>query len=288
MYTVHKMPGTEKTVLGEGIWWDESRRVFRYVDILSSAVCSADPVTGRFRKLSLSETVGCILPGPDGSIGIPLRDGLYSYCPEDGSVEKRYSWSIPPAVRFNDGKCDRNGRLWIGTMYLDQSSPDARKGGALYTFTPQDGLKKVRDNMGIPNGLAFSADDTVMYHIDTAAQCVTAYEYDIADGNISAPRVAVRVPKEDGAPDGMTVDRAGNLWIALWGGGQVACYNPKTGEKRLSVPIPDALVSCCAFGGEDYRTMAVTTAADENGDGGYVYTVLPCCEGVAPHPIHML
>lgn len=283
--TVRKIPGTKKTVLGEGIWWDERRRVFHYVDILSCAVCTVDPATGRFSEITLPDTVGCIVPEADGAIAVPLRDGLYRCFPESGRVEKRFSWSIPSAVRFNDGKCDRNGRLWIGTMYLDQSSPQAHGGGALYRFTPQTGLVRVLEHMTIPNGIAFNADDTVMYHIDTAEQCVTAYDYDLAAGRLSAPRVAVRIPKEDGAPDGMTIDSDGNLFIALWGGHRVVCCDPASGERRESYSFPDARVSCCAFGGEDHRTLAVTTAADENGAGGYIYSVLTEHTGAAPYTI---
>ena len=288
MCMAKRIAGTEKTVLGEGIWWDERRQAFHYVDITEGLVCSVDPVTGRFLKAAFPDTVGCILPMPNGNIAVPLRDGLYDYCPESGAVKKCFSWSVPAAVRFNDGKCDKNGRLWIGAMYRDQSSPHASGGGALYTFTPQEGLKEVLRGMSIPNGLAFNADDTVMYHIDTATQCVTAYDYSLSDGTLSAPRVALRVPEEDGAPDGMTVDREGNLFVALWGGHRVACYDPKTGEKRTEIPVADALVSCCAFGGEDYHTLAITTAADADGAGGYIYSLPLDRAGSAPYPIHTL
>lgn len=160
------------------------------------------------------------------------------------------------SVRTNDGKCDPAGRLWLGTMAF-AGTPGA---GTLYCLDPT-GIPSVKlGNVTISNGIVWSADRRTMYYVDTPTRRVSRYRYDDSTGAIAYEGIAVQIPEEMGFPDGMTIDRCGNLWIALWGGYGVGCWNPHSGEllHRIFVPCPNA--ASCAFGGENLDTLYITTA----------------------------
>ena len=160
------------------------------------------------------------------------------------------------SVRTNDGKCDPAGRLWLGTMAF-AGTPGA---GTLYCLDPT-GIPAVKlDSVTISNGIVWSADRRTMYYVDTPTRRVSRYRYDDSTGAIAYEGIAVQIPEEMGCPDGMTIDRCGNLWIALWGGYGVGCWNPHSGEllHRIFVPCPNA--ASCAFGGENLDTLYITTA----------------------------
>ena len=116
------------------------------------------------------------------------------------------------------------------------------------------------DSVTISNGIVWSADRRTMYYVDTPTRRVSRYRYDDSTGAIAYEGIAVQIPEEMGFPDGMTIDRCGNLWIALWGGYGVGCWNPHSGEllHRIFVPCPNA--ASCAFGGENLDTLYITTA----------------------------
>lgn len=160
------------------------------------------------------------------------------------------------SVRTNDGKCDPAGRLWLGTMAF-AGTPGA---GTLYCLDPT-GIPSVKlGSVTISNGIVWSADRRTMYYVDTPTRRVSRYRYDDSTGAIAYEGIAVQIPEEMGFPDGMTIDECGNLWIALWGGYGVGCWNPHSGEllHRIFVPCPNA--ASCAFGGENLDTLYITTA----------------------------
>ena len=176
------------------------------------------------------------------------------------------------SVRTNDGKCDPAGRLWLGTMAfagtpgagtlycLDPTGiPAGTPNGILRTSAPLIPSVKL-GNVTISNGIVWSADRRTMYYVDTPTRRVSRYRYDDSTGAIAYEGIAVQIPEEMGFPDGMTIDGCGNLWIALWGGYGVGCWNPHSGEllHRIFVPCPNA--ASCAFGGENLDTLYITTA----------------------------
>ncbi|GAB3818271.1 hypothetical protein GCM10028895_15300 [Pontibacter rugosus] len=123
-------------------------------------------------------------------------------------------------------------------------------------------VKQVLQNLTISNGLAWSADAATLYFIDTPTHTIQAFNYDLATGEIGQKREVVRVPEEEGMPDGMDIDTEGNLWIALHGGAAVACYNPATGEQLQKIKVPAVNVTSCTFGGPDLDTLYITTARE--------------------------
>ena len=161
------------------------------------------------------------------------------------------------SIRFNDGKCDAAGRFWVGTMAL---SEEENKGN-LFVMETDLSVKKKIENVSISNGIAWNADNTIMYYINTPTNYVFAFDYDIENGEISNQRVAVDLTHENGFADGMTIDEEGMLWIAFYGGWRVARYNPETGELLKQIELPVENVSCCTFGGPGLNDLYITTAS---------------------------
>ena len=174
------------------------------------------------------------------------------------------------------------------------STVGEQKNGTLYRLDADSTLHKMIENVSISNGIVWSADKTKMYYIDTPTQKVMAYDYDNETGDISNPKVAVEVSKDLGSPDGMTIDAEGNLWVALWGGSAVGCWNPKTGKLLKMVDVPAKNVTSCAFGGSDLATLFITTARQGTNDkelekfpnAGGVFKIKPGVKGVKAFFFH--
>ncbi|MBV8578839.1 MAG: SMP-30/gluconolactonase/LRE family protein, partial [Acetobacteraceae bacterium] len=188
-----------------------------------------------------------------------LESGLHLFAPDSGEagglrrVSETNAW--PPRTRPNDGKVDRSGRLWFGTMETDQR-PGA---GALYRFDRNGRCRSLEQGWTIPNGPAFSPDHARLYWGDSARRTVFAFDFH-PDAEPKNPRVFLRfADNEPGVPDGMAADTEGCLWVAHNGGGCIARYSPG-GQCMGRVPFPARAVSSCAFGGIEMSTLFVTTA----------------------------
>ncbi|MCJ8006063.1 SMP-30/gluconolactonase/LRE family protein [Lederbergia wuyishanensis] len=246
-----------KAELGEGPSWEADSNVLYWVDILGKCIYTYEPATGKTGKIQLEEHVGAVVPKKGGGLAVVLQSGFYEI---DLPSEKLTAIADPeehlPNNRFNDGKCDPKGRFWAGTMPYD-----GEKGrGNFYVLEPNGQVKKVLDNITCSNGIAWNPDFTSMYYIDTPTMQVAAFDYDLETGEISNRRVAVQIPGGMGAPDGMTSDVEGNLWVAHWGGYRVTIWNPNTGEMLDSIPVPAPQVTSCVFGGENMDELYITTA----------------------------
>jgi sugar lactone lactonase YvrE len=160
--------------------------------------------------------------------------------------------------RTNDGGCDPNGNLWIGTLDMDFEE-DA---GALYMLEGSTFQKKI-PNATIANGLVWSKDGRTMYFIDSPKGSVQAFVYDGADNSIEFQKDVITIPKKLGGPDGMAIDEEGMLWIAHYGGYSVGRWNPNTEEMLEEVEIPAPNITACTFGGKDLKTLFITTARQE-------------------------
>ena len=199
-----------------------------------------------------------VVPVEDGGVVVALETGIYRFhIPDQFEKLADYPSDAAPNTRFNDGKCDPFGRLWIGTM--DKNAKPYQ--GKLYRL---DGQKWVGilDNISISNGLAWSPDQRTMYYIDTFEQAVYGFDFDGVSGEISQKRIVVTISDSMGSPDGMTVDSTGKLWIALWGGSGVACFDPQTGQLLGKIEVPALNVTSCEFGGPDLKTLIISTARE--------------------------
>jgi len=232
--------------------------------------------------------IGTVVPAESGKVMVALQNGIYSYAPDSGAKKLIVDPEADkPDNRFNDGKCDPAGRFWVGTMSL----VGAKNAGALYRLDADSTIHKMIDGVGISNGIVWLADKTKMYYIDTPTRKVMGYDYDNETGDISNPKVAVEIPDGIGYPDGMTIDKKDNLWVALWGGSAVACFNPENGELLRKIEVPAKNVTSCTFGGDDLGTLYITTARESTSDedlerfphAGGVFKVRPGVKGVKAH-----
>jgi sugar lactone lactonase YvrE len=246
-----------RATLGEGPCWDARASRLHWVDIEGCALHRYDPATGRDEVRALGRMPGAVVPRRSGGLLLAMQDGLRALDPETGE------WTTladpeegDPEMRFNDAKCDPAGRFWAGSMAI---SAEAGR-GSLYVLDAALRLERKLDGLAISNGLAWSPDERILYHIDSPTHRVTAFDYERETGRISAPRVAVTIPDGMGDPDGMTIDVEGMLWIALWGGSAVARWDPGSGALLERVELPVSQVTCCAFGGAELDTLYITSA----------------------------
>jgi sugar lactone lactonase YvrE len=250
----------EQAQLGEGIRWDDRRSELLAVDILAGRVyrgrIRGDRSLERVRVYQLPGTVGMIAP-VDGDDGWVIGAGRgFVYLAPDGA-QRTIAEVAPAGTRMNDGACDPQGRFWGGTLADDHHTG----GGTLYRLDRTGRAEVMLEGLTISNGLGWSPDGRTMYLVDSGPRVIQAFTFDGERGTISAGRVLVTVPEDVGAPDGMTVDDAGDLWVAIYGGGRVNRYAPD-GSLREGYPIPARQCTCCAFGGPGLRQLFVTTATE--------------------------
>ena len=191
---------------------------------------------------------GCFIAG--------LGDGIFAL---DAGAPHRHLIARPnmhPENRFNDAGCDPRGRLWAGTMHTD-ADRDRAPTGALYRLDP-GGLVSFATDIGIANGLGWSPDGTIMYFAETHLGTIWAYDYDVSTGTPSNRRVLAEVPLDVGVPDGLTVDSAGRVLVAIWRGARINVH-ASDGALERAIPMPVPCATSCCLGGPDLRTLYITT-----------------------------
>lgn len=250
--------------LGEGVLWNEKRRSVWWTDIESSTLFAYDPVSDMLESWDTPHRVACFgFVEEDDRLIVAFDRGIALYDPATSATD----WLVGPdalgdGLRFNDGKIDPVGRFWAGTMI---ENPDRAHGtGALYRLDLQLGLTEQIGGVRISNGLCWSPDGSVMYHADSPKKEICAYRFDPVLGTVSGRRVFAATAKGV-HPDGSTVDSAGGLWNAQWGGGQVVRYS-EDGDKSLVIDLPVSQPTCVAFGGEKLDLLFVTSARAELSD----------------------
>lgn len=246
-------------LLGEGTLWSVREQVLYWVDILGCRLHRFDPATGVSAQWPFAEEISAVAER-DGEPGliVTLRRGFALFDPASGG-EPRYLHQPEEALpgnRFNDGKCDAQGRFWAGTMDFACEAPT----GALYRYDPDGNCSKHDGGFAVTNGPTWSADGRTLYFNDTVNGRVHAYDFDAEAGTLSNKRLWYSFAPGEGLPDGMTTDASGRIWIAHWGGARVTCRDPVTASELCRVELPASNVTNCAFGGPDLRTLFITTA----------------------------
>jgi D-xylonolactonase len=242
-------------VLGEGPVWVAREQALYWVDIKGYKVFRLNG-SGERSEWPTPVRVCSLVPRASGGFiggtdqGIALIDPAAEQFEIIANPEEHL-----PHNRFNDGKVDRQGRFWAGTM--DDLETDAT--GTLYRIDSDLRCTAIDTDYRITNGPAFSPDGRTMYHSDTARQVTYAFELD-ADGSARNRRVFLQFGPGDGNPDGMTVDADGCLWIAFWGGWCVRRYSP-VGEWLETIKLPVSQPSSCVFGGRDLDRLHITSAS---------------------------
>lgn len=245
-------------VLGESPIWSTEERALYWVDIQAPAILRLDPSSRRITTWRLDEPVGSIALRAKGGLLAAMKSGFYFFDPASGDLRPiAHPEPHLPGNRFNDGRCDRAGRLWAGTMSESSREP----AGSLYCLEPNLTVRAVQAGIIIPNSLAWSPDSRVMYFADSHRRRIWAYDFDLAAGAVSNQRVFVDADDHPGVPDGSAVDAEGCLWNAEHGGGRVCRYTPDGRLDRV-VELPVTQPTCCAFGGLDFKTLYITTARE--------------------------
>ncbi len=245
--------------LGEGALWDEREGVLYWVDILGSQLHRYTPQTGTNETFAIRQHVSSVVLDEVGNIFVTVKDGFAQFDPQAKTLHLIAS-PEPPLVnaRFNDGKADPAGRYWAGTMAYD-FTPHA---AVLYCLDTDGTISIKERDVTISNGIVWTPDHQTMYYVDSSPRVIYAFDYDKASGAITNGKIVVKVPESMGAPDGMAIDSEGQLWVAHWGYGAVVCWCPKTGEVIDEISVPASQVTSCAFGGDDLKTLYITSARD--------------------------
>ena len=245
----------------EGPRWDADRAELIWVDILAGEVHTATIGDGGHaepvRTLQVGRHVGAAAPAAAGGYVLAAAGG-FCHVDDDGALtELAQPEAGRPEVRMNDGNCDPQGRFWAGTMAYAET-PGA---GRLYRLELDGRCTLVLDGLTISNGMGWSPDGTTMYLADSGTGDIFAFDFNPAGGTLGPRRTLAHVDIPGAAPDGLTVDSDGDLWVALWNGGALARYAPD-GKLRETVPVPVDRPTSCAFGGRDGATLFVTTSRD--------------------------
>ena len=243
-----------RTTLGEGPVWVAREQALYWVDIPERRLFRWSEAEG-LKVHDLPVHLCSLAPrAGSGFIGAGY-DGFLAIGPELDLARLGNPEPDLPGNRFNDGKVDREGRFWAGTM--DRQEREAS--GALYRLDPDLRWTRVDTGYRVTNGPAFSPDGRTMYHTDSALQCIYAFDLDVA-GNATGRRVFARFGEGDGYPDGMTVDAEDCLWVAFWDGWCVRRLSP-AGERLAELPVPVQRPTSCAFGGPALDQLFITSAS---------------------------
>ena len=267
---------TERFRLGEGPVWDAARDRLLWVDIEGGAVFEGVldgdtiAVTGR---VGFDTMVGAVAVATDGTLLVAAQEQLVVRHPDGTRADGPRVIPAGEARRLNDGGTDPAGRFLVGTLSL--GGPSQRE--ALVRLEADGRLIVLDDDLSLSNGLAWSSDGRRMFSVDTLARTVSVRNYDVGSGAVGPRRVHLRL--QDGLPDGIAMDAADHLWVAVWGGGEVRRYDPDGAlADRVATGAPHT--SSVAFAGDDLRVLVITTATSElsgeqlraHPDSGRVFT----------------
>ncbi|MEO8849341.1 MAG: SMP-30/gluconolactonase/LRE family protein [Casimicrobiaceae bacterium] len=242
--------------LGESPVWSVDEQVLYFVDIRAPSLNRFDPAGGRNVVMPMPSSIGCFALRQRGGFIVALRDGIW-LADRNGALERKVA-DAPYDVahhRFNDGRCDLQGRFFAGSINENRDAESAQ----LVRIDIDFRMTQVLCGMTISNGLAWSPDGRTMYHADTPTRSIRAFDYDSASGTPSNPRTFASFAGATERPDGGAVDSAGNYWTAFFHGGKVVKLSPR-GEILDALPVPAMCPTMCAFGGPELRTLYVTSA----------------------------
>lgn len=278
--------------LGECPLWHPRENRLYWIDIDGRAVHRLDPQNNMHQTWPLPSEPGAIVWSAAGGLVVAMRTGLAALDTNSGALSMFAGPPYDPGrERFNDGRCDLAGRFWVGTLYEPRDLPTA----ALYVLE-HGALRDSGIRATVSNGLAFSPDNRTLYHSDTTSHSITAYDYDVATGATSNGRLLQRFssqrgPGYGGRPDGAAVDCHGNYWCAMYEGGRLLQLAP-TGAILREILLPVRCPTMMAFGGNDLRTLYITTVSSKRSAeelaacplSGCLFSLRVDVPGQAEHP----
>jgi sugar lactone lactonase YvrE len=274
-FKVEQITGTTMTMLGEAPFYDGETDNLFWTDIIGGQIFRMETATNKlFTARILGETCLSFIVPVDGTnnqfiVGAGKRlllinwDGIHTM-----AQITRILTELPfDGIRFNDAKTDNQGRLYLGTMITEETGNifDLKKRvGSLYRYTMEEGLVELKTKVGLSNGLAFNDKTNTMYYVDSYDLNIKQFMYDIKTGNITNEKVLIDLTTfgtlKTNFPDGMTIDKEGNLYVAMFGGSRILKINTTTGKVMTEITMPCQQITSMAFGGKTLDTMFVTTA----------------------------
>ncbi|NNB55891.1 glucurono-1,5-lactonase [Pseudomonas fragi] len=253
-----------RNATGESPVWSTTEQALYWVDIPAKRLHRWSPADGKEQSWQASQMLACIAQTGNGNWIAAMENGLFAITPHaDGSLDSRLLASVThalPGMRFNDGRCDRQGRFWAGSMLMDMAA--GAPVGAMYRYSAgqTEPLTPQLQGFIVPNGLAFSPDGNTLYLSDSHpdVQKIWAFDYDTDSGTPHNRRLFVDMSKHPGRPDGAAVDAEGCYWICGNDAGLIHRFTPE-GKLDRSLAVPVKKPAMCAFGGADLDTLFVTS-----------------------------
>jgi sugar lactone lactonase YvrE len=247
--------------VGECPLWHPAESCLYWVDIGGFTIHRLNPGTGTHDEWRMPTEPGAIALNATGGLVVAMRAGFFTFNPQDGSIAQ-----IAPApydtttTRFNDGRVDAAGRFWVGTIY----EPRDQQAAQMFCLEKGKVDLKWSGGMTVSNGLAWNLDATAMYHADTTTHRIDRYDFDTATGTASHPARFEQFSTDKtrnygGRPDGAAVDSEGAYWCAMFEGSRVLRFAPD-GELLREIALPVRCPTMVAFGGDDLRTLFITSA----------------------------
>jgi len=276
--------------LGESPLWSVTEQELYWINCeREPTLFRLDPASGALRQWPLPERIGGVYLDASDRLYVALASGIYGFDPETSALDLIAANPHPDTVMLHEGKCDRQGRLWIGSLSKRLVSHGETGGAYIYRLDGDTLVPQISD-ISVANGLAWSPDGSRMYHTDTLASRVWVHDYDTATGAIANPRVLFAITPEEGGLDGAAVDAEGGYWTALFKGGCLRRYTPE-GVLDREIALPISQPTMPAFGGPDLTTLFVTTtrhgksAEDVEREPGLgdLYTIAGLAQGL-PEP----
>ncbi|QSN64719.1 SMP-30/gluconolactonase/LRE family protein [Caballeronia sp. M1242] len=287
---VERLEAAGRATVGECPVWHSKDCALYFVDIPDRRIVRLHVESGRRADWTLPEQIACFAFNAAGAIVAGMESGLHAVALEHAGGVRVTRLAAPrfaaPGMRFNDGRCDRQGRFWAGTMVQDMSL--ASPAGALYRYGADGVLSEpVVDGLVTQNGLAFSPDGATMYLSDShpTRRLIWAFDYDVATGTPHNRRVFADLHHHAGRPDGAAVDADGCYWTCANDAGRLLRFTPE-GKLDRSIALPAVKPAMCAFGGGDLSTLYVTSirpAVNATDDDGCIFVLRPGVQGL-PEP----
>lgn len=243
------------TVVGESPIWCEREQRLYWIDPFEKKMLRARAPFSETEIRSLHYRPSSFAMLPNGGFLIAYKKGIGTYDFDSDTARPLPLTGIDfSVVSFNDGACDKAGRLWVGTRHRDASEPV----GALFRIDPDLSVHRVVDGLTVSNGIAWSPDSRTMYLADSRPGRIHAYDFDVSSGSLSRPRVLIDYVGKGRRPDGCTVDAEGFLWVAEIDGWRVSRYAPD-GALEREILLPVRKPASVIFGGDDMATLFVTS-----------------------------
>lgn len=248
-----------RALLDEGACWDPEAQCLWWLDIWSRVIHCYVPGTGRSQTFHAPRMPGCLAVRKEGGLVLAMGDGFHFFDPSQGTFRSIVDVEANiPETRMNDGKTDRQGRFWSGSVFEAQGHAP-QPIASLFRLNADHECCKAAEGFTCSNGLAWSSDSRTLYFTDSSTPYVWAWDFDLPTAQMDRKRVFIDLSSQQAIGEGATVDMDGCYWLTLPFKGKVRRYDPN-GRLMRTIELPVDTPTCCEFGGPELDVLYVTTA----------------------------